>query len=373
VSDRPPSPGEEPPGSPVHAPSSPGEGVELFRAMVRTRAAEEHLEGLVREGLAPGPVHRSLGQEAVAVGAAWALRRRGDGTGDVVAPSHRAAGAVLLFSQDATPYFRQNLGRGTSPTRGRDGLLRWSDLSRGLLGPVSPPGSTVEVMAGITLAFRLRGEDRVGMVFAGDGASSTGGWHEGLNLAAVQRCPMVLVVEANSWAYATPTSRQTRVASFLEKCEGYGIEGSTVDGTDVLAVVDAAREAVDRSRNGGGVHLLEIRAYRRGGHGQEDPRDYMDPEELQTWEARDPLEGLRSRLLEAGQASQALLRQLEADAAQEMEAAAQQALGEPDPDPEEARRGVWVDLEIRPPWYRTPGGRAAVIGDLNTTTGKGEA
>ncbi len=352
---------------------SPGEGLELFRALARARAAEERLEALVRDGVAPGPVHRSLGQEAVAVGAAWALRRRQDGTGDVVSPSHRGTGAVLLFSRDAVPYFRQNLGRGTSPTHGRDGLLRWSDLTRGLLGPVSPPGSTVEVMAGITLAFRLRGEDRVGMVFAGDGASSTGGWHEGLNLAAVQRCPMVLVVEANRWAYATPTSRQTRVASFLEKCEGYGIAGSSVDGTDVRAVVEASREAVGRARRGGGVQLLEVRALRRSGHAQEDPREYADPEEFQAWEARDPLTVLRSHLLETGQAGPDALREVEASAHQEMGQAAEQALGEPEADPDEARRGVWVDGETPAPWYRTPGGRAAIIDDLNTTAGRGEA
>ncbi len=332
----------------------------LFRAMVLARGAEERLEHLFHQGHITGGLYRSLGQEAGAVGAAYALRRRSDGTGDILAQTIRATGAVFLMGGRPVDYFRQYLARATGPTKGREANVHWSDFQRGLLGPVSPLGSMVEVMAGITLAFRLKGEDRVGMVFGGDGASSTGAWHEGLNLAAVQRCPMVLMVEANQWAFATPTSRQTRVVSFLEKCEGYGITGVSVDGTDLLAVYEASRGAVDRARAGAGVQMVELRYYRRRGHAQHDAQEYVDPEELRHWEARDPLEGFRNRLLAEGWAMEDELEAIRQETEQALAAAAARAVDEPRPDGEEARKGIWSGLEVPVPWYRTregtPGG-----------------
>jgi TPP-dependent pyruvate/acetoin dehydrogenase alpha subunit len=350
-------PGSSPSDPPTSAGLSRTHLLELFQALVRTRGAEERLEQLFHQGHISGGLYRSLGQEAGAVGLAYALRRRSDGTGDIVAQTIRATGAVFLMGGRPVDFFRQYLARGTGPTRGREANVHWSDFRRGLLGPVSPLGSMVEVMAGITLAFRMKGEDRVGAVFGGDGASSTGAWHEGLNLAAVQRCPMVLAVEANQWAFSTPTTKQTRVASFLEKCEGYGITGVSVDGTDVLAVYQAARGAVERARGGGGVQMVELRYYRRRGHAQHDAQEYVDPEELRTWEARDPLDGFRSRLISEGWAGEEELTAIEARIEEELAAAASQALGEPRPDPEEARLGIWTDVQLPEPWYRTPGGK----------------
>lgn len=350
------------PGSPPADPP-PADGLtriqrlELFQALVLARGAEERLEQLFHQGHISGGLYRSLGQEAGAVGLAYALRRRSDGTGDIVAQTIRATGAVFLMGGRPVDYFRQYLARGTGPTKGREANVHWSDFRRGLLGPVSPLGSMVEVMAGITLAFRMKGEDRVGAVFAGDGASSTGAWHEGLNLAAVLRCPMILVVEANQWAFSTPTAKQTRVSSFLEKCEGYGITGVTVDGTDVMAVFEAARAAAHRARGGEGVQMLELRYYRRRGHAQHDPQEYVHPEELRRWEARDPLETFRRRLVSEGWAGDQELASHETRIEEELARAAERALEEPRPDPEQARLGVWTNLQVPEPWYRVPGGR----------------
>ena len=183
----------------------------LYRAMCLTRAAEERLELLQKQGHVTGGLYRSLGQEAGAVGAATALRRRADGTGDFLAPTVRAAGALFAFGGEPVDFFRQYMARATGPTKGRDANVHWVDYQKGFVGPVSPLGIMLEVMAGITLSFNLRGEDRVGMVFYGDGASSTGAWHEGLNFAAVQRCPLILMVEANEWAFSSPTAKNTRV------------------------------------------------------------------------------------------------------------------------------------------------------------------
>lgn len=335
---------------------TPAQLLAVHRALVRARLAEERLEVLLRQGHVGGGVYRSLGQEGGAVGAALALRRRTDGTGDIIAQTIRSTGAVFLMGGTPLDYFRQYLARVTGPTRGREANVHWCDFRRGLLGPVSPLGTMVEVMAGITLAFRLQGAPRVGLVFAGDGASSTGAWHEGLNFAAVRRCPMVLMVEANRWAFSTPTSRQTRVESFLEKCPGYGITGVGVDGTDVLEVFEATRGAVERARSGEGVQMVELRYYRRMGHAQHDGQEYVDPRELEAWKARDPIDRFRARLLENESVSEADVRRLEAGVAAEVDEAAEKAVLEPRPEGEEALAGVWTDLALQPPWFRDAAG-----------------
>jgi len=319
---------------------------------VRVRAAEERLEILHRQGHVGGGVYRSLGQEAGAVGAAYALRRRSDGTGDVLAQTIRATGALFLFGGTPLEYFRQYTARGTGPTEGKEANVHFTDFDRGFVGPVSPLGTMVGVMAGITLSFRMRGEDRVGAVFYGDGASSTGAWHEGLNFAAVRRCPMILLVEANQWAFSTPTARQTRIDSFVERAPAYGIHGDSVDGTDVLEVYEAVRAAGRRAREGGGTQLVELRYYRRLGHAQHDPQDYVDPEELRRWEARDPIDRYRRHLLEGGHATEAQLDDRTERIRREMHDAAEQAVHEPAPPAESALGGVYTDAEARAPWTR---------------------
>jgi TPP-dependent pyruvate/acetoin dehydrogenase alpha subunit len=324
----------------------------LFYAMLLARAAEERLEVLFKQGHIKGGLYRSLGQEAGCVGAAYALRRRTDGTGDVLGQTVRATGAVFLFNGTPLEFFRQYLARATSPTAGREANVHWTDFDRGLLGPVSPLGTMVEIMSGITLSFRLRGEDRVGMVFYGDGASSTGAWHEGLNFAAAQRCPMILMVEANQWAFSTPTSKQTRVKSFTEKGPGYGIATESVDGTEVIAVYEAVRRAADRARNGDGASLVELRYFRRKGHAQHDAQEYVPEADIEYWRERDPVGRLRHRLLEAQWATEEELDALAERAVDRTREAAEQAVGEALPDGREAIRDVYTDVALPAPWTR---------------------
>jgi pyruvate dehydrogenase E1 component alpha subunit/2-oxoisovalerate dehydrogenase E1 component alpha subunit len=210
----------------------------------------------------------------------------------------------------------------------------------------------VGIMSGITLSFKIRGEPRVGMVFYGDGASSTGAWHEGVNFAAVQECPMVVVVTANGYAFSTPTRKQTRAASFSLRAPGYGIAGETVDGNDVLAVYEAARRSVDRAREGKGVTLLELRTYRRKGHAQHDSQSYVPPEEIRAWESKDPILLFRNRLLEKGWAGAEELGAVEAAAEAEMREEAESAVADPYPPGEEALEGVYTDLPTSPHWTR---------------------
>lgn len=330
--------------------------LEIFRALVRARAAEERLEVLFKQGHIGGGLYRSLGQEGASVGAAFALRRRQDGSGDVIAHTIRDTGALFLFGGTPGEYFRQYLARGTSPTRGKEANVHWTDLQRGFVGPVSPLGTMVGVMAGMTLSFKIRGQDRVGMVFYGDGASSTGAWHEGLNFAAVQECPMVLVVTANGYAFSTPTRKQTRASSFSLRAQGYGIAGESVDGNDVLAVHEAARRSVERARNGGGVTLLELRTYRRKGHAQHDPQEYVPRGEIRVWEARDPVSRFRERILKEEGINRETLQTVEAEAEVEMREEAERALADPFPPGEEALDGVYTDTHVAPHWTRRPPG-----------------
>ncbi len=326
--------------------------LDVFRHMALARAAEERLEILFKQGHIKGGLYRSLGQEGCAVGAAFALDRRTDGSGDIVGPTIRATGAVFLMGGTPLQFFRQYLARATGPTRGREANVHWCDFRRGLVGPVSPLGTMVEVMAGITLAFKITGQPRVGMVFYGDGASSTGAWHEGFNFAAVQACPMVLAFEANRWAFSTPTYKQSRLESFTEKAAGYGVAGESVDGNDVLAVIEASRRAVERARSGEGVTLLEMRTYRRRGHAQHDPQDYVPPEEIEAWESNDPIDRFGARITREGWIESSELDAITAEAEALCKTAAEQAVEEPSPEAEEALERVYTDLTTPPPWTR---------------------
>lgn len=339
-------------GEPLAAGLERDDLLALYDALVRAREAEDRLEVLFKQGHVSGGVYRSLGQEAASVGAAWALRRRTDGTGDVLGQTIRTTGAIFLFGGTPLEYFRQYMARATGPTAGKEANVHWTDFQRGLLGPVSPLGTMVEVMAGITLSFRMRGEDRVGMVFYGDGASSTGAWHEGLSFAAARRCPMLLMVQANQWAFSTPTRKQTRVESFADKAPAYGIRGVSVDGNDVLEVYEETREAAARARSGEGPQLVELRTYRRQGHAQHDPQSYVDPDELARWEARDPIDRYRNRILDEGWADEEELAQRRERIHEEIHEAAERVIEEPLPEGPEALDEVYTDVPVPAPWTR---------------------
>jgi TPP-dependent pyruvate/acetoin dehydrogenase alpha subunit len=324
----------------------------LYRALCITRAAEERLEILQKQGHVTGGLYRSLGQEAGSVGAAFALRRESDGTGDFLAPTVRAAGAMFLFGATLVDFFRQYMARETSPTRGREANVHWVDYQKGFVGPVSPLGTMVEIMAGVTLSFSLRGEDRVGMVFYGDGASSTGAWHEGLNFAAVQRCPLILMVEANQYAFSSPTAKNTRVQSFTEKAPGYGIGAESVDGTDVIAVYEAVSRAAERARGGLGTQLIELKYFRRLGHAQHDSQEYVDPALIAEWEKKDPIACFHRRMVDNGWATEQELETLWHESEEDCRVAAEQAIAEPVPHGPDAVDDVYTDVTTPHPWTR---------------------
>lgn len=323
---------------------------ELYYWMRLTRSLEEKLVALYRQTKVVGGLFRSLGQEADAVGSAFALDRS---KGDVLSPLIRNLGSMLV--QGATPLevLRQYMAKAESPTRGRELNIHFNDLDRGFLGQTSHLGDMVPVMCGVTMSFKMRRQPRVGMVYVGDGAMSTGAFHEGINFAAVQRLPLVIICENNGYAYSTPMRKQTAVQFLVEKAAGYGVAGEQADGNDILAVYETTRRAVDRARAGGGVTLVELITWRRKGHAEHDNQSYVPKEELEAWEARDPIDRYLRRLTEQGWASTADLTALDQRVTAEIDSAVMLCEDEPLPEPASALIGVLASEPAVPlEWYR---------------------
>ena len=339
-----------PAAPPLHAGLTRAQLHELYYWMRLTRSLEEKLVNLYRQTKVVGGLFRSLGQEADAVGSAYALDRS---KGDILSPLIRNLGSMLV--QGATPLevLRQYMAKAESPTRGRELNIHFNDLERGFLGQISHLGDMVPVMAGVTLSFRMRKEARVGMVYVGDGAMSTGAFHEGINFAAVQRLPLVIIAENNGYAYSTPLHKQTAVAHLVEKAAGYGVRGAQADGNDVLAVYETTRQAVDHARSGGGVTLVELITFRRKGHAEHDNQSYVTKAEIEAWEARDPIDRYIRRLTESGWATANEFRAMDERIAGEIDAAVTRCENEPLPEPMTALDEVMVSpprAELE--WYR---------------------
>jgi pyruvate dehydrogenase E1 component alpha subunit/2-oxoisovalerate dehydrogenase E1 component alpha subunit len=334
---------------------SAAQRLELYYWMRLTRSLEERLVNLYRQTKVVGGLFRSLGQEADAVGSAYALE-----PGDVLSPLIRNLGSMLVKGATPVEILKQYMAKGDSPTRGRELNIHFGDTKRGFIGQISPLGDMVPVMAGVTLTFKMRDEPRVGLVYVGDGATSTGAFHEGINFAAVQRCPLVVVVENNGYAYSTPTRKQTLAAQFIDKAPGYGIAAEQADGNDVIATYEATKRAVDRARRGEGVTLVELITYRRKGHAEHDNQSYVPPGEIERWERdNDPITRYLARLRERG-VSDETLREIDASVVREIDDATDLAEQSGPPDALDALRGIYADPPAeRPLWFRE--GKATVV------------
>ena len=330
--------------------------LELYYWMRLTRSLEERLVNLYRQTKVVGGLFRSLGQEACAVGSAYALRRE-----DVLSPLIRNLGSMLVKGATPVEVLRQYMAKGDSPTRGRELNIHFGDVQdRKFIGQISHLGDMVPVMAGVTLSFKMRREPRVGLVYVGDGATSTGAFHEGINFAAVQRCPLVVIVESNGYAYSTPTDRQCAAERLVDKAAGYGIPGSRADGNDVLATYQVTKEAVDRARTGGGTSLIELTTYRRKGHAEHDNQSYVPAGEIDRWaRENDPLDRYVAQLKDEGVAPDELAA-IDARVTAEIDTATDIAEASPPPEARDGLTGVLADPAEAPVlWYRE-GIRSAV-------------
>jgi TPP-dependent pyruvate/acetoin dehydrogenase alpha subunit len=294
---------------------------------------------LFRQNKIVGGLYSSFGQEAISVGTAYAL-----GPGDWIAPMIRNIGALLVRGFKPRDILTQHMARYTSPTLGKDGTSHFGDLkTRHVVSPISMLGDLIPVMTGIAMAGRYLGQKIVTMTWIGDGGTSTGVFHEGLNLAAVQKAPLVLIVENNQWAYSTPVERQVPLRDLADRAKAYGIESAIVDGNDAVAVERTTREAVAHARAGNGPVLIEAKTMRMRGHAQHDAAEYVPKEMFEEWKKRDPLDRYEKFLNENKLWDAKTKKEIDARIAGEIQADVEFAEGSPFPPPELAGEGVYCE------------------------------
>lgn len=310
---------------------------DLYYFLRLNRRVDEQLIALYRQGKVVGGVYSGLGQEAVSVGTAYALEPQ-----DFIGPVIRNIGAMLIRGFRPRDFFLQYMARRDGPTGGRDANTHFGDLARGVVAPISMLGETVPVMAGIALAARIRKEKRVAVVYVGDGAMSTGPCHEGMNFAAVQKLPLLIVAENNGWAYSTPITKQMAVRNLATRAQGYGIRAVSVDGNDVLAVYQAARAAGARLRRGGGSEMVECLTMRMKGHAEHDDARYVPKQLFEKWRKRDPILLFEKYLTAKKLMTTAEKATIEARIEHEIREDVTFAEASPFPAPEEAARPVWA-------------------------------
>ena len=311
--------------------------LDLYYYMRLNRAVEETMVKLFRQNKIVGGLYSSLGQEAISVGTCYALEKQ-----DWIAPMIRNIGALLVKGVPPRDVFMQHMAKYDSPTKGRDGTSHFGDLDNlHIVSPISMLGDLIPVMTGVAVGGRYLGQKIVAMTWIGDGGSSTGVFHEGLNFAATQKAPFVLILENNLWAYSTPVRRQVPLENLADRARAYGMDSYMVDGNNVVAVYRTAREAVERARAGEGPILIEAKTFRRLGHAQHDPAEYVPKEMRAYWEARDPI-GLYEKFLTAEKLLDASVKK-EIDERLETLLAADREFAEnsPMPPPEFAEGGVY--------------------------------
>ncbi len=277
-----------------------GHLLELYYFLKLNRGLEEKLSNLYRQGKVVGGLYRSLGQEACSVGSAYALER-----GDIFTPLIRNLGAILVRGGSPHDIFCQYMAKAASPTRGRDLNVHfgWLSPEGSMPSVISMLGDMIPILTGAVMAERMNGRRTVALTWIGDGGTSTGAFHEGLNFACVQKAPLVLIVENNGWAYSTPTAKQTANTRFADRAKAYGCFGEQVDGNDILAVYDATRTAVQRARQGLGPTLIEALTMRMKGHAEHDDMKYVPQGQVDHWAQRDPIALFEKFLLGNGVAA----------------------------------------------------------------------
>jgi len=312
---------------------------EMLRFMVLTRELEDRIERkLYRQGKIVGGVYVGRGQEAI--GVASCIQTEPE---DVILPSHRDMGAFLIRGMSPRRILAQYMGRVDGYTRGRDGNMHMGDLDRGVIPFVSMLGDNVPVAAGVGIAFRNRKKPHVVLCYFGDGATSRGDWHEGMNLACVQKAPIVFICNNNQYAYSTPLDFQMAVKNVAQRALAYGIPGEIVDGNDVLAVHEAVRRAIDRARSGFGPTLIECKTFRMTGHSAHDDAGYVPEVLFKEWELKDPISRYRQYLVEHGILRQDEIEAMQTDAVREIDGAVEWAEKSPYPEPEDCLNGVYSE------------------------------
>ncbi len=309
----------------------------MFRTMVRIRRFEERVAREFADGNIPGSVHLYIGEEAVATGAIAHLKKE-----DYIMSTHRGHGHLIAKGGETDKIMAELFAKKTGYCLGKGGSMHIADLDIGMLGAAGIVGSGIPIATGAALSAQMRGTDQVTICFFGDGASNIGRFHEGLNLASVWHLPVVFICENNLWAVSVPTTTSLNIPNVADRAIGYGIPGMVADGMDVMAVYEAAGEAVNRARKGQGPTLIEAKTYRYRGHFEGDSGAYRPKEEIEKWMKRDPISNYKAKLLEMKVLTKKQAEDIDKKALAEMEAAMKFAHDSPFPELEETLENVYT-------------------------------
>ena len=319
--------------------------LDMLYYMKLTREIEARIERkLYRQGKIVGGVYVGRGQEAIAVGSCIQLEKD-----DCICPSHRDMGAFLIRGMTPREIFAQYMARRTGATRGKDANLHMGDMSRNIVAFVSMLADTIPVAAGIGLTYRMRKQRNVVLCYFGDGATSRGDWHEGLNLASVQKTPVVYICNNNYYAYSTPLEKQMAVKDIAVRAQAYAMPGVIVDGNDVVEVYRATKQAIELAREGGGPSLIECKTFRMTGHSAHDDLKYVPKELFVEWEKKDPILRLESSLIRNQTVTEDEVKKLATRITQEVDEGVSLAENDPFPNPQETLEGVYADQNVEAP------------------------
>ncbi|MGE5601827.1 MAG: thiamine pyrophosphate-dependent dehydrogenase E1 component subunit alpha [Nitrososphaerales archaeon] len=310
--------------------------LDLYRRMLTIRRFEERCNYLFMQGKIPSTLHLYIGQEAVAVGVCAHLT-----DADYATSTHRPHGHSLAKGVAPRAIMAELFAKRTGCCKAKGGSMHVGDMSAGMVPAIAIVGGNIPLAAGLALACKRQGGERVAVCFMGDGATNEGAFHEGLNMASIWKLPAVFVVENNLYAASTPMSWTFKIENIADRAAAYGMRGEVVDGMDVLAVYEAAGRAVEPARRGDGPTLLECKTYRLCGHSRSDPRTYRSKEEEAEWATRDPILRLSASLEAAGYAIGDSLSQIEQEVTSVIDDAVAFAESSPSPEPEEALEHVF--------------------------------
>ena len=309
----------------------------MLHQMQLIRSFEETAEQLYYQGLIHGTMHLSIGQEGSAVGACAALRPE-----DYILSTHRGHGHCIAKGAQATLMMAEFMGKEAGYCRGRGGSMHMADVETGNLGANGIVAGGVPMAAGVGLSIKLQKQERVILVFFGDGAANEGAFHESINMASIWDLPVIYFCENNQYAMSMAITRAAKIENLSDRAASYGIPGVTVDGNDMIAVYKATQAAVAHARAGRGPTLIEAKTYRWKGHSKSDKQRYRTKEEVKEWQERDPIARLVEQMQAAGLLTAEEFSQVQTAVEQELQAAIEFAKATPEPDPATILEGVYA-------------------------------
>lgn len=313
----------------------------MYERIVLIRKYEERIYYLFLEGVMPGTIHQSQGQEACAVGMLWDLKHD-----DYMTSTHRPAGHALAKGVSLQSMMCEMFAKANGCCRAKGGAMHVGDISVGALPAIAIVGGGIPVAVGAALSCKMKRTNNVVVCFFGDGAANEGAFHEGLNAAAVWDLPVVFVCENNLYGASTPITLTCKLENIADRASAYGMPGEVIDGNDVFAVNEAAGHAIERARRGEGPTLLELKTYRICGHSRNDSCGYRSKEEEKIWLEKEPVHRCRAYLLENGLADKQTLIQIDKKIEEDIEKAVEFAKKSPDPKPEDALRDIFFEGSI---------------------------